>query len=77
MKVKVLRDTFASGELLRAGKVHDVADDDARVLIAMRKAEAFQGKEKPEKPAKGDSSGGAADGGPQQGGDGTLPLGQG
>lgn len=39
MKVKILRNTFCSGELVEEGKVYDLPDQEAGILIRLRKAE--------------------------------------
>ena len=39
MKVKILRNTNASGQSVEKGKEYDISDDDARILIRMGKAE--------------------------------------
>lgn len=38
MRIKALRNTAASGQSLEAGKVYEVSEEDARVLIRMGKA---------------------------------------
>jgi len=39
MKVKILRTTFCSGELVEEGKIYDLPDEQAGILIRLRKAE--------------------------------------
>jgi len=40
MKIKALKNTSASGQSLEVGKIYDVSDKDAEILIRMKKAEA-------------------------------------
>lgn len=40
MKIKALTGTNASGKSLEAGKVYEVSEKDAKILIQMKKAEA-------------------------------------
>lgn len=44
MKIKILRTTVASGEVVRAGGVVEVSDADAKTLILLGKAVAAEGK---------------------------------
>ena len=39
MKIKALKNTSASGQSLEVGKIYDVSDQDASILIRMGKAE--------------------------------------
>ena len=39
MKIKLLKNTFASGKMLDKGKVYEVSSVDAKALIQMGKAE--------------------------------------
>ena len=39
MKIKALKNTSASGQSLEVGKIYDVSDKDAEILIRMKKAE--------------------------------------
>lgn len=39
MKIKVLKDTVAGGQAVKAGQVVDASDADARYLLAVGKAE--------------------------------------
>ena len=39
MKIKSLKNTSASGKSLEVGKIYDVSDKDAEILIRMKKAE--------------------------------------
>ena len=39
MKIKALKNTSASGQSLEVGKIYDVSDKDAEILIRMGKAE--------------------------------------
>ncbi|MBW2024376.1 MAG: hypothetical protein JRH08_00685 [Deltaproteobacteria bacterium] len=38
MRVKILRDTVASGKGLAAGRTYDLSEQDAKILLAMGKA---------------------------------------
>lgn len=45
-KIKVLRTTFAAGDLLEAGKTYEVEDRVAADLLAVKKAEVVEAKKK-------------------------------
>lgn len=49
MKIKVLRNTVASGQDLEAGKVYEVSERDAKILIQMGKAEEYKEEKEEEK----------------------------
>lgn len=53
VKVKILKDTVAGGEFVKAGSEVSVSEEDAKLLIAIGKAEA-PGKKKPAKEATED-----------------------
>lgn len=40
MKVKILRNTSAGGQSLEAGKVYEISEKDANILIGLKKAES-------------------------------------
>jgi hypothetical protein len=63
MKIRVLRDTFAKGVLLQSGKVVEVSDDDAKLLVAMGKAEhvAAEKSSKAKKPESAPAADGDLD----------------
>jgi hypothetical protein len=42
MKIKITRTTVADGQVVRAGKVYDVPDADAKALILLGKAVAAE-----------------------------------
>lgn len=44
MKVKILESTVAGGKDLSAGKTYDIDEKDAKLLIALGKAEEVQNK---------------------------------
>ena len=46
MKVKIIKTTIASGELVYAGKIYDLSDKDAKILLAMGKAVPVANKAK-------------------------------
>ncbi len=49
MKIKVLKDTMASGKKLRKGKVATVSDEDGKLLVRMKRASLVGAKEPAEK----------------------------
>lgn len=50
MEVKILRTTVASGERVEKDKTYELNEDDAKYLVALKKAEFVD--KKPEKPAQ-------------------------
>ena len=49
MKVKCLKNVFASGNSLEAGQTYDVSESDAELLISMGRAEVYTPKPKVKK----------------------------
>lgn len=56
MKIKILRSTVGNGRDLYSGKIYDVPDKEALMLISAGKAEAVKEKKEEEK-AKQDERG--------------------